>query len=137
MKILMLCVANLARSQMAEGLARQLFRSDITVESAGSSPSSVNPFAVMAMEKTGIDIERHSSKSINDINLNQIDLIITLCKDEICPVTPKGAEHLHWPFDDPAGAPGSETDVLAGFERVRDEIREKLLCFGKERGYLS
>ncbi len=134
--ILFLCVANSARSQMAEGLARHMFRGVVKVLSAGSAPASVNPYAVQVMAENGIDLSRHSSKSIDDIDLTNVDLIITLCADEICPVVPKHAKHLHWPLADPAPNPTShldETDqflsenqILVRFRAARDEISTKL-----------
>lgn len=130
MKILFLCVANSARSQMAEGLARAVFGDAAEVYSAGSVPTRVNPQAITVMAEAGIDISGHTSKSVNDVNAGSMDLIITLCADEVCPVVPGRVERLHWPLPDPAGAP---EQALAKFRVVRDEIRARLLTFAKER----
>ena len=120
--ILFLCVANSARSQMAEGLARQLLNS-YTIYSAGSKPSTVNPFAVRALEEEGIGVEGHSSKSVGDIPKDEVDIVITLCAEEVCPVYLGDAERLHWPLPDPAAVEGSDEDILASFRKIRNEIK--------------
>src|SRR5512144_2162683 len=98
MTILFLCVANSARSQMAEGLARHLFGDRVQVRSAGSAAWRVSPYAVRVLEEIGIDISRQWSKSTDEIDLDAIDLVITLCADEVCPVFPRPVERLHWPL---------------------------------------
>lgn len=138
MHILFMCVANSARSQMAEGLARHLFGESILVESAGSQPSSVNPLAVKAMQEIGIDITKHYSKSYDELKpgfIVQIDYVITLCAEEVCPtmVTPK-AKQLRWPLPDPAGKFGSDEEQLRRFCEARDVLKERLRSFGKEIG---
>ena len=129
MNILFLCVANSARSQLAEGLARQMLGSRHKVQSAGSRPSHVNPFALEALREIGIDVSAHTSKSVDDVELNGIDLVITLCQEEVCPMLPVRTRKLHWPIADPAGHEGSHEDQLARFRRTRDEIRQKLAEF--------
>lgn len=124
--ILFLCVANSARSQMAEGLARHYFSDQFKVQSAGSQPSVVNPFAIKALKELGIDISSQHSKSVNDIDPQTVDLVITLCAEEVCPVFLGQAERLHWPLPDPAGVAGSDQDKLASFCQVRDEILRRL-----------
>ncbi len=138
MTILFMCVANSARSQMAEGLARKMFGATSLVESAGSQPSRVNPFAVRALEEVGIDITAHYSKSYDELDtafVGQLDYVITLCAEEVCPiiVTPK-AKKLHWPLPDPAGKPGSDEEQLARFRETRDALIAKLQAFGRESG---
>ena len=100
--ILFLCVANSARSQMAEGLARQILGPDITVLSAGSEPSTVNPYAVEAMAELCVDIAGQRSKSVDEIDVGAVDLVVTLCAEEVCPVLPGRVRRLHWPIADPA-----------------------------------
>ncbi len=112
-RILFLCVANSARSQMAEGLARQFLEGDIEVMSAGSRPATVNPLAIEAMAELGIDISDHYSKSVDDIDINTVDLVITLCSDEVCPVLPGRVRRLHWPVTDPATSDRSIPDEAA------------------------
>src|SRR3546814_6829004 len=84
-RILFLCVANSARSQMAEGLTRQILGDRATVMSAGSAPSRVNPYAVEAMAEIGIDISGQRSKPVDDIDPAGVDLVVTLCAEEVCP----------------------------------------------------
>ena len=136
--ILFLCVANSARSQMAEGLARQLFPS-LRIQSAGSRPSRVNPYAVEALAEAGIDASSHTSKSVQDIDPASVDLVITLCAEEVCPLFLGKAERLHWPIPDPASDDPSLTpdQLRARFRAGRDEIRRRLVEFGKERGLAS
>ncbi len=128
-----LCVANSARSQIAEGLAKgKPFFSE--VESAGSAPSgAVRPLAVAAMKEVGIDISGHTSKDMADFDLNAFDAVVTLCAEERCPVVllKEKAKHLHWPFADPAGDfPGeSEEQKLDRFRKARDDINAKLDAF--------
>jgi arsenate reductase len=83
--MLFLCVANSARSQMAEGLARKLFGSRISVQSAGSEPSKVNPYAIEVMREVGVDLSAHSSKSVQTIDAASVGTVITLCAEEVCP----------------------------------------------------
>lgn len=124
--ILFLCVANSARSQLAEGLARQIFGSSYTIQSAGSKPSFVHPMAVQALSELGIDITHHASKSVHDIDLKHVDLIITLCADEVCPVVSEKVRRIHWPLVDPANSAESETVQLENFRMVRDQIKDRL-----------
>ncbi|HEU4730905.1 MAG TPA: GNAT family N-acetyltransferase [Kofleriaceae bacterium] len=128
LSLLFLCVANSARSQMAEGLARTLFGGLVRVQSAGSQPSRVNPNAIAAMREAGIDIEGQRSKSVDEIDPASVDAVITLCAEEVCPVWPGRFARMHWPLPDPASAdPAMPADrVLARFREVRDEIRFRL-----------
>jgi arsenate reductase len=127
-RILFLCVANSARSQMAEGLARRLFGDHVHVQSAGSRPTRVNPLAIQAMAELGIDLGDHRSKSVDDIDPASVDTVITLCAEEVCPVWLGQATRLHWPFPDPA-ARGIEL-----FRSVRDQIRARLQTWAAEQG---
>lgn len=126
MNILFLCVANSARSQMAEGLARLHFGDKHHIQSAGSKPSHVNPFAIKALAEVGIDASTHASKSVDEIDLAKVDLIITLCQEEVCPVVPAKVERLHWPIADPAGHLGTEEEQLERFRIARDEISARI-----------
>ncbi len=125
--VLFLCVANSARSQMAEGLARSLTPEGFGVYSAGSMPAVVNPYAVRVMRELGIDISDQLSKGLGQVPLDEIDTVITLCAEEVCPVFPGEVQRLHWPCRDPAAASGSDEARLASFRRVRDVIRAKLI----------
>jgi arsenate reductase len=124
--ILFLCVANSARSQMAEGIARRLLGEGVLVQSAGSTPSTVNPLAVRAMAEIGIDISAQSSKSVESIRAEDVDTVVTLCAEEVCPVWLYRAQRLHWPLADPARAEGAEEERLAAFRAVRDELGARI-----------
>lgn len=125
-KILFLCVANSARSQMAEGLARAYFGDKALIQSAGSKPSRVNPFAIQALAEVGIDISGHRSKSVGEIDPSTVDTVITLCAEEECPLFLGKAERLHWGLPDPASAQGGDTERLQKFRVIRDEISRRI-----------
>ena len=129
--VLFLCVANSARSQMAEGLARAVAAKGREIYSAGSAPTRVNPFAQEVMQELGIDISSHRSKAIDEIPPDRIETVITLCGEEVCPVFPGNVERFHWPFEDPAAAKGSDEEVRQEFRRIRDKIRTKIEDFFK------
>lgn len=134
MRIAFLCVANSARSQMAEGLARHRFGGRAEFLSAGSAPSRVNPLAIWALAELGIDPSGQSSKSTAALDFAAIDLVITLCAEEVCPVVPKTTRKLHWPFRDPADATLAEAAQRELFRAVRDQIREKLETLEEQIG---
>ena len=125
-KILFLCVANSARSQMAEGLARAYFGDKALIQSAGSKPSRMNPFAIQALAEVGIDISGHRSKSVGEIDPSTVDTVITLCAEEECPLFLGKAERLHWGLPDPASAQGGDTERLQKFRVIRDEISRRI-----------
>jgi len=127
-RVLILCTGNSARSQMAEGLLRDLAGDRLEVASAGVSPTQVRPEAIAVMRELGIDISRHRSKSVDEFAGQQFDYVITVCDNanEQCPLFPGNTRRIHWSFDDPAEAKGDEQSRLAIFRRVRDEIREQL-----------
>jgi len=133
--VLFLCVANSARSQMAEGLARALFSNFVRVQSAGSQPSRVNPNAIAVMREIGIDITGHRSKSVDEIDPASVEVVITLCAEEVCPVWPGKMTRLHWPIPDPATTDPSVSPeaMLVRFRRARDEIRVRLWTFAAQR----
>jgi len=126
--ILFLCVANSARSQMAEGLARRRFGDAVTVQSAGSAPSRVNPFAVQALNEVGIEAGSLWSKDVADIDPGSVDLVVTLCAEESCPVFLGTARRLSWAMPDPDRSGESLTDDerLAQFRQTRDAISARL-----------
>ena len=127
--ILFLCVANSARSQMAEGLARDLYGEMANIQSAGSQPSQVNPFAVEAMNELGITLGEHRSKSVEEIDPASVDVVITLCAEEVCPAFLGQAQRLHWPFTDPdpKGQAISDEATLERFQHARDGIKKRLI----------
>lgn len=130
-RVLILCTGNSARSQMAEGLLRHFGGDKFEVESAGVVSSFVRPLAIKAMRKIGIDISKHRSKSVDEFKDQAFDYVITVCDNakETCPFFPTNSKLIHWSFDDPAEAEGSDEEQLAVFRRVRDEINEKLRQF--------
>lgn len=118
MKILFMCVANSARSQMDEGLARPLLGAKAEVASAGAEPKAVNPWAVKALAEVGIDISKHQPKSVVELPrdfVESLDYVVTLCTEEVCPVLPGKAKRLHWPLPDPAGREGPDEEQLRVF----------------------
>jgi arsenate reductase len=123
--VVFLCVANSARSQIAEGLARALFGRTVRVQSAGSRPSRVHPHAVAVMREAGIDITAQTSKSVDVVDRVGVAAVVTLCAEEVCPVWPGRLDRLHWAMPDPAAA--SPEVALASFRTVRDDIRRKLV----------
>ena len=128
MRILVLCTGNSCRSQMAEGFFRHYGLDRVMVRSAGLEPHGVNPNAVRVMAEVGIDISGHTSEHLNTYLNDGFDYVITVCDNAAanCPVFPGGGKRLHWPFDDPAGAVGSDDEVLAEFRRVRDAIGRRI-----------
>jgi arsenate reductase len=127
-RILFLCVANSARSQMAEGLARDVFGTAVEVSSAGSRPSKVNPYAIEALAEIGIDIAGQRSKSVAAVDAAAVDLVITLCAEEVCPILPGRVRRLHWPIPDPAtddpAVPPAQ--LRQRFRSARDAIRARI-----------
>ncbi len=132
--ILFLCVANSARSQMAEGLGRLIFGDRVPVESAGSEPSKVNPYAIEVMREIGVDLTAHHSKSVQTVDPATVGTVITLCAEEVCPVFLGRARRLHWPIPDPASKDLSlgREEMLSRFRTARDTLREKLERFARE-----
>lgn len=122
--ILFLCVANSARSQMAEAIARHLAPPDVAIYSAGSIPTTPHPLALQTLASRAIDARQQHSKSVEDLFGTTIDVVITLCHDEVCPVWLGDAAHFHWSLPDPAAGPVQEQ--RASFESVCDELMVRL-----------
>ena len=120
-RVLILCTGNSARSQMAEGLLRHDAGDKFEVESAGVVSSFVRPQAIEAMKEIGIDISGHRSKSVDEFEGESFDYVVTVCDNakENCPFFPASSKLIHWSFDDPAEAEGSEEEKLAVFRSVR------------------
>ena len=128
--LLLLCVANSSRSQMAEGWARNLLGHRMTVQSAGSSPTRVNPYAIEVMHEVGIDLTKHESKSVDNIRPDSVDTVITLCAEEVCPLFLGKVRRLHWAIPDPASEQPLERDeMLKRFRTARDEIHRRLVAW--------
>lgn len=130
-RVLFLCTHNSARSQMAEGMLRDRGGDRFEVFSAGTEQTRVHPLAIEAMNEIGIDIASQTSKSLDRFIGEQWDFVVTVCDraNEACPLFSGGANRLHWSFDDPAAATGSETRQLAEFRRIRDEIDARIRAF--------
>jgi len=126
LRVLILCTANSARSQMAEGLLRHLAADRMEVFSAGTRTTSVNPFAIQAMAERGIDISHHRSKHLNEFLGQPFDYVITVCDAaaESCPIFPGKAERIHWSFPDPAAVEGEAAKAEA-FRNVRDGLEAR------------
>lgn len=134
-RVLILCTGNSARSQMAEGWLRHLVADRFAVFSAGTHPSTVNPFAIQVMAEVGIDLSGHRSKSVTEYLGQPFDYVITVCDQaaEACPVFPGTAVRLHWSFPDPAAVPGDDDVRLVAFRTVRDAIHQQLVAWLSER----
>jgi arsenate reductase len=134
-RVLFLCTHNSARSQMAEAFLRHLAGDRVEVASAGTEARGVNPLAVRAMAEIGIDLSGHTSKTLERFLSEPWDYVITVCDsaNEACPFFPGATTRLHWSFDDPSGATGSEGERLAVFRRVRDEIKARIESWLAER----
>ncbi len=128
MNILFLCTGNSCRSQIAEGWARYLGGSGITVQSAGIEAHGKNPRAISVMQEAGVDISQQESTRLTDDMLEAADVLVTVCghADENCPVVPAGIKKIHWPLEDPAKASGSEELVMQVFRASRDDIRRRV-----------
>jgi len=125
--VLFLCVANSARSQMAEAIARSLAPAGTRIWSAGSRPTSLRPEAVTVLAEIGLDARGLRAKSVSEIPAAEVDTAITLCAEEECPVfLGPVVARLHWGLPDPAAATGSEDERLAAFRQVRDELSRRI-----------
>jgi arsenate reductase (thioredoxin) len=133
-RVLILCTGNSARSQMAEGLLRNMAGDRFEVASAGVAPTHVRPEAVEAMHEIGIDISQQRSKSVDEFIGSEFDYVITVCDNanEQCPMFPGKTQRIHWSFDDPAAVEGDDAARLSIFRRVRDEIDQRLQAFLKD-----
>jgi arsenate reductase (thioredoxin) len=126
--VLFLCTHNSARSQMAEGLLRAWAGDRYEVFSAGTEATHVRPLAITAMNELGIDISGHASKTVQSFDGQEFDYAITVCDDskESCPYFPNAVHQVHWSFEDPSAATGSDGERLEVFRRVRDQIAEHI-----------
>ena len=127
-RVLFLCTHNSARSQMAEGLLRHLAGGRFEVMSAGTEATSVRPEAIFAMAELGVDISGQTSKTMEQYLGEPFDYVVTVCDDanETCPVFPGAENRLHWSFQDPSRAQGSDEERLEVFRTVRDEIQARI-----------
>jgi arsenate reductase len=126
--IAFVCVANSARSQIAEGLARALAPAGVAIHSAGWLPALVHPLAVRALAEIDVDISHHRSKGLGEIPLASCDVAVLLCAEEQCPLVPAAVRRVRWELVDPAGAAGDGEARLEAFRSTRDELRRRLLA---------
>ena len=133
MNILFLCVGNSGRSQIAEGLAKDMLPKSYDIRSAGSNPAkNIHSDAILAMNEIGIDISSHKTKSIESLDiefLNKLDHVITLCAEEVCPIVPKSTNTLHWPNEDPDNDSYTKTHSENAFRKTRENIFNLLKKF--------
>jgi arsenate reductase len=127
-RVLFLCTHNSARSQIAEGLLRHLDGDRFEAMSAGTEATRVRPLAIRAMDEIGVDISGQESKTLERYLHESFDYVITVCDDanEACPFFPGASTRLHWSFEDPSKAEGSEEERLEVFRRVRDGIKDRV-----------
>ncbi len=128
-QVLFLCNHNSARSQMAEGLLKSIYDEYYDVYSAGSNPTSVNPYAVKVLAELGVDISENRSKSLKEFEGLEFDYVVTVCGGEgdVCPFFPRGKKYLHQSFEDPAAVVGTDQDKTDAFRKIRDEIKEWII----------
>lgn len=134
--ILILCTGNSCRSHMAEGILKSVAGDILNVQSAGSDPTGyVHPLAIKALGEIGIDISSNTSKHMNEFLKQDVETVITVCgnANQACPVYPGQVNRFHWPFDDPAKAEGSETEIWKTFLKIRDEIQKTFSNYGEQR----
>ncbi len=127
-RVLFVCTHNAARSQMAEGLAREAGGARIVSRSAGTQRTRVHPLAVRAMDEIGVDLRDHTSKTVDELSGMGFDVVVTVCDDAArsCPEFPDCVDRRHWPLRDPSSAVGTEVERLAAFRAARDELRERI-----------
>lgn len=127
-RVLFLCTGNSARSQMAEALLHAFGGNDFEASSAGTEPRGLHPLAINAMLDIGIDITQQRSKHLQEFLDRPFDYVITVCDRarDNCPTFPGDTRRIHWSFDDPAAVTGSPQERRRVFQRVRNEISERL-----------
>ena len=123
--ILFLCVANSARSQMAEGIARSMASEGVRISSAGSAPTAPHRQAIKALSELGLDISGHTSSDSISVE-GTVDAVITLCAEEVCPAWLEPAWRLHWGLPDPAHSGDIPDQEVTAFRAVRDELIRRL-----------
>ncbi|TVR00378.1 MAG: arsenate reductase ArsC [Spirochaetaceae bacterium] len=137
-RVLVICVHNSSRSQMAEEYLRKYGGDRVVVESAGIEPGSLNPVVVELLKRDGIDISGKATQSVFDLHAagKQYDYVIAVCSPEAkeqCPIFPAEKERLHWPFPDPSAVTGSFEEKVKAVEPIRDQIREAVREFVRTR----
>jgi arsenate reductase (thioredoxin) len=127
-----MCVANSVRSQMAEGLAKNIFGNAANIQSAGLFAYDLHPIAVRVMEEIGIDISEQISKSVDTLNLTEIDIVVVLCKENVCPAVLTKSRRFEWPMTDPSLPAKTDEERLNRFRQTRDELKKRIEELKKE-----
>jgi len=124
-RILFICTHNSARSQIAEGLLKHLYGHRYEVQSAGTAPQRINPYAIEVMAELGLDISKHRSKHVDEFKERRFDLAVTVCgkAQETCPFFP-AKKVVHHSFPDPSSVTGGKDQKLFAFRKTRDDILE-------------
>jgi protein-tyrosine-phosphatase/DNA-binding transcriptional ArsR family regulator len=127
-RVLILCTHNSARSQMAEGILRDLAGAAVEVESAGTEVTRVHPLAIATLAARGLDISGQRSKHLDEFVGQRFDYVITVCDNarESCPIFPGAPERIHWSIPDPSGVEGGENEKAAAFQRAADDLTVRL-----------
>ena len=130
-KVIFICTGNSCRSQMAEGLLRDMAGNRFEVFSAGSHPSRLHPASIIVMAELEIDISNHSADSIDEYLDKNIDIIITVCDNarQVCPVFPGNVKRIHWSIDDPFHGWGAEPSDLIPYRETRETLKDRLESF--------
>ena len=130
-RLLFLCTHNAARSQIAEGILRDLSKGTVEVYSAGTEPTDVHPLAIRALQEVGTDISAQRSKYVDEFAGQTFDFVVTLCDNarEVCPVFPGAPERIHWSFSDPGAVQGTEEERLQSFSQTARELAMRLRPF--------
>ena len=130
-RVLFVCTGNSARSVMAEALVRTKGGDAFDVHSAGTDPRGINPLTLKILAEAGIDASWARSKSVTDYLGQRFDYVVTVCDEarQVCPVFPGVHESLHWGYEDPAEAVGTEEERLAVFRRVFVQLGERINQF--------
>ncbi|MBU0507734.1 arsenate reductase ArsC [bacterium] len=124
--ILFLCVANSARSQLAEGIARHFAPTGVRISSAGSHPGRIRPETIAVLAEIGIDASGQYSKGVEEIETESVEAVITLCAEEVCPMFPGDIVRLHWALPDPAATIGKPEEILSAFRKTRDQLIRRI-----------
>ena len=134
-KIIFICTGNACRSQIAEGIMRQLAGDKFDVFSAGSHPSLVHPMSIKVMKEIGINIKSHTSDPISNFLSKNINIVVTVCDnaDKVCPVFPGKVERIHWSIKDPFKGWGSDPDDLVNFRKTREDLTARIKNLIKSR----
>ena len=134
-KIIFICTGNACRSQIAEGIMRQLAGDKFDVFSAGSNPTKIHPMSIKVMNNIGIDISSHTSDPISSFLNENINIVVTVCDkaNKACPVFPGKVERIHWSIEDPFRGWGSDPDDLVNFKKTRNDLNERIKNFLKNR----